>query len=103
MEAASRFAKSDWLGLGERLLSQEGPDALCLERLTESAGRTKGSFYHHFRGRDGFLAALAEHWRVAVVEPAAAPYRADPTPAGWRTLLHDAPFQLNQPFERNLR
>jgi len=101
--AAGRFTRSDWLALGERLLSDEGPSALSLERLTEAAGLTKGSFYHHFRGRDGFLAALVEHWRATVVEPAAAPYRADPTPAAWAALLHDAPFQLNQPFERNLR
>jgi AcrR family transcriptional regulator len=102
-QAANRFAKSDWLELGERLLSEEGPQALSLERLTEAAGRTKGSFYHHFQSRDGFLAALAAHWRERVVEPAATPYRNDPNPAAWRVLLLDAPFQLNQPFERALR
>ena len=47
-----------------QLLSEEGPPALSLERLTEAAGRTKGSFYHHFQGRDGFLAALVAHWRA---------------------------------------
>ena len=31
------------------------------------------------------------------------PYRDDPSPAAWRALLLDAPFQLNQPFERALR
>jgi len=102
-QAASRFAKSDWLELGERLLSQEGPLALSLERLTEAAGRTKGSFYHHFQSRDGFLAALTAHWRERVVERAAQPYRDDPSPAAWRALLLDAPFHLNQPFERGLR
>jgi AcrR family transcriptional regulator len=98
-----RFAKADWLKLGERLLSTEGPDGLSVERLTEAAARTKGSFYHHFGGRADFLAALTQHWRETVVEPAARPYRDDPTPAAWRALLHDAPFQLNQPFERALR
>jgi AcrR family transcriptional regulator len=102
-QAANRFARSDWLELGERLLSEEGPQALSLERLTEAAGRTKGSFYHHFKGRDGFLATLAGHWRERVVEPAAKPYRDDPSPATWRALLLDAPFQLNRPFERGLR
>jgi AcrR family transcriptional regulator len=99
----SRFTKRHWLKLGERLLSAEGPGALSLERLTEAAGRTKGSFYHHFGGRDDFLAALTQHWRETVVEPAARPYRDDPRPAAWRALLRAAPFQLNQPFERALR
>ena len=102
-EPQSRFSKADWLRLGERLLSAEGPDGLSLERLTEAAGRTKGSFYHHFDGRDGFLAALAQHWRDTAVEAATKPYRDDPSPATWQALLHDAPFQLNRPFERALR
>jgi AcrR family transcriptional regulator len=99
----ARFARSDWLELGERLLSEEGPQALSLERLTEAAGRTKGSFYHHFQGRDGFLAALTARWRETVVERTARPYRDEPNLAAWRALLLDAPFQLNQPFERGLR
>jgi AcrR family transcriptional regulator len=98
-----RFAKSDWLALGAQLLSEEGPTALSLERLTEAAGRTKGSFYHHFHGRDGFLAALVEHWRALTLEAEAEPYRDNPDPAAWRDLLHAAPFQLNQPFERGMR
>jgi AcrR family transcriptional regulator len=101
--APSRFSRSDWLSLGERLLSEEGLEAMSLERLTEAAGRTKGSFYHHFGSRDDFLAALTQHWRDTAVEAAARPYRDDPRPAAWQALLHDAPFQLNQPFERALR
>jgi AcrR family transcriptional regulator len=104
MDAVSpsrRYSKQDWLALGEQRLSTEGSGALSLERLTGAAGRTKGSFYHHFQSRDDFLAALVEHWRATVVEPAAAPYRADP--AAWPALLHHAPFELNQLFERALR
>lgn len=101
--APSRFTNSDWLSLGERLLCEEGAAALSLERLTEAAGRTKGSFYHHFQSRDDFLAALTRRWRETVVEPAARPYRDDPRPAAWQALLHDAPLQLNQPFERAVR
>jgi AcrR family transcriptional regulator len=101
--AAGRFSKLDWLKLGERLLSDDGPAALSLERLADAAGRTKGSFYHHFQSRDDFLAALTQHWRDTVVEAAARPYRDDPRPAAWQALLHAAPLQLNQPFERAVR
>jgi AcrR family transcriptional regulator len=96
-----RFTRLDWLTLGEQRLSADGPGALSLERLTQAAGRTKGSFYHHFQSRDDFLTALVDHWRETVVAPASQPYRDDP--AAWPTLLHDAPFDLNQPFERALR
>jgi AcrR family transcriptional regulator len=101
MSATGKFTRLDWLRLGEQRLSIDGPSALSLERLTGAAGRTKGSFYHHFQSRDDFLAALVDHWRETVVEPAAAPYRADQ--AAWPALLHAAPFELNQPFERALR
>jgi AcrR family transcriptional regulator len=99
----SRFTRHDWLKLGERLLSTEGPEALNIERLTQAAARTRGSFYHHFNGRDAFLAALTQHWRSTAVEAEARPYRDDPSPIAWQALLHDAPFHLNQPFERTLR
>lgn len=101
LPSSSRFSKQNWLTLGEHRLATEGPGALSLERLTEAAGRTKGSFYHHFQSRDDFLAALVDHWRETVVEAAARPYRDDPT--AWPALLHAAPFDLNQPFERALR
>src|ERR1700719_3527644 len=101
--APSRFSKADWLRLGERLLSEEGPEALSLERLTEAAARTKGSFYHHFRSRDDFLGALTQHWRETAVAAAAGPYRDDPRPAAGGARLHAAPFNLTQPFERALR
>jgi AcrR family transcriptional regulator len=102
MDAATgKFTRRDWLLLGEQRLSSDGPGALSLERLTTSAGRTKGSFYHHFESRDDFLAALMDHWRATAVEASAKPYRDNP--AAWPALLHDAPFELNQPFERALR
>jgi AcrR family transcriptional regulator len=104
MDAVStprRFSKQHWLAFGEQRLSTEGPGALSLDRLSAAAGRTKGSFYHHFQSRDDFLAALVDRWRETVVDAAARPYRDDP--AAWPALLAAAPFELNQPFERALR
>lgn len=71
-----RWSVEDWLAFGAERLREGGPEALALDRLCAAAGRTKGSFYHHFptmgeftrrvltRWRDGALAAL-ETWREA--------------------------------------
>lgn len=58
----SRFGRQDWLGLGLRLLAEQGPEALTVERLTAAAGKTRGSFYHHFTDQAAFMAGLGERW-----------------------------------------
>ena len=61
----SRFEKSEWLKLAQDVLKSDGPAALTLERLTTAAGKTRGSFYHHFNSRDEFLRALMLDWQAA--------------------------------------
>lgn len=62
MAKPQRFARDDWVALGLQLLAREGAEALTLERLTEAAVRTRGSFYHHFADHADFLAALGAAW-----------------------------------------
>ncbi|MGQ3136999.1 MAG: TetR/AcrR family transcriptional regulator [Sphingopyxis solisilvae] len=57
-----RFAKADWIVIGLAGLRQEGPDALTIERLTATARRTRGSFYHHFASHEDFVRAMADSW-----------------------------------------
>lgn len=57
------MGRDDWLALGLARLAAEGPTALLLERICAAAGKTRGSFYHHFEDHADFLDALAEHWR----------------------------------------
>jgi AcrR family transcriptional regulator len=57
-----RFGREDWIALGLSLLSRYGPEALTVERLTDAAKKTRGSFYHHFDDQQAFLGALGEHW-----------------------------------------
>lgn len=99
----ARFTRTDWLELASRLLAEEGPAGLVIERLTEAAKRTRGSFYHHFASRDAFLAALMEHWRDKVIEAAAQPYRDNPSPETLKALLREAPHTWNHAFEREVR
>ena len=58
-----RFSRDAWLSLGEERLKAEGPSALGLDALCAAAGRTKGSFYHHFRSTEAFVEALVGRWR----------------------------------------
>jgi AcrR family transcriptional regulator len=56
-----RMARSDWFLIGERILVDVGSGGLTVEELTHRAGVTKGSFYHHFGSRDGFVSAFLDH------------------------------------------
>ncbi|SDJ17133.1 DNA-binding transcriptional regulator, AcrR family [Actinokineospora alba] len=54
--------KRDWLREGISILTEEGSQALTIDRLCGRLGLTKGSFYHHFAGMTGYKAALLEHY-----------------------------------------
>ena len=98
-----RFSRQDWFALGTRLLANEGPGALSIERLTEASGRTRGSFYHHFEGREDFLGGLLDSWRERVIEQASVKFRESSDPEVWRALIRDAPFDFDHAFERAVR
>lgn len=59
----ARFGKDDWLDLGLKALGEKGPDGLTIDALTARAGKTRGSFYHHFESMDVYRTALGQHWR----------------------------------------
>lgn len=59
---SARLSPTDWCDAGLSLLRDEGMPALTIERLCEALGRTKGSFYHHFRDLSAFLAMLLSRW-----------------------------------------
>ena len=58
-----RFGKEDWLQLGLAQLAAGGPRALRSTELVDAAGKTIGSFYHHFADQNDFFDALVAHWR----------------------------------------
>ncbi|MCA8899705.1 MAG: TetR/AcrR family transcriptional regulator [Hyphomonas sp.] len=99
----ARFSRDDWLALGARLLAEEGPEALTLERLTDAAGRTRGSFYHHFAGREAFLTALMDWWRAQVIDALASRLEGQSDPAAIRALLRDLPMEWDTRFELGVR
>lgn len=98
-----RYSKPDWLELGMRLLREDGPGTLTIDGLTEAAGRTRGSFYHHFASRDGFLSDLMAHWRAQAIEAKAQLLQADPSPQGLLAFLREEPLRMDFRFERAVR
>lgn len=57
------MSRAHWLELGLTALSEGGPGAITLDALTARAGRTRGSFYHHFRDQEDFIAGVLSAWR----------------------------------------
>ncbi len=51
-----------WLDAGLALLTEQGPAGVTIDALCGRLGLTKGSFYHHFRGRSAFQVALLDHF-----------------------------------------
>jgi len=65
----TRYATPDmFYAAAMRLLAGPGLPALRIGRLCREVGVTSGSFYHHFGGWDGFVAALLAHWTDDQVE-----------------------------------
>ncbi|MBL8531850.1 MAG: TetR/AcrR family transcriptional regulator [Hyphomonadaceae bacterium] len=98
---APRFGREDWIELGLRLLARQGPETLTLERLTQAAGKTRGSFYHHFVDHQAFLAALGEYWLAHEIDAVIA--RIDKAPAARREALARHAAGIDHALERNLR
>lgn len=76
---------------------------MTIEQLTAAAGKTRGSFYHHFVDRDVFLSELMTDWRRRALEDRATELRKDGSPENLRAFLKAEPFRMDQFFERALR
>lgn len=82
-----RDARQPWLDAGLDILETHGPAVLTIDELARRLGRTKGSYYHHFRSRAGFVDALLRYWEEAsTLRIIAAAEAARETAAKKRTL-----------------
>ena len=98
-----RFDREDWIELGLSLLARCGPEALTVERLTEAAGKTRGSFYHHFEDHRAFLAALGEHWLTNEIDAVTAGIDTARMTGTRRADLARHAAHIDPALERNLR
>ncbi len=51
-----------WLDAAIKTLITEGMDAVRIDRLATKLNITRGSFYHHYKNRDGLLRAVLDHY-----------------------------------------
>lgn len=101
MPASLRFSQEDWIVLGLTQVAGHGLGALTVDRLCEAAGRTRGSFYHHFADHQAFIRRMMEYWEKRDTEDAIADVeRAPGDRANALTVLASA---INHRLESRLR
>jgi TetR/AcrR family transcriptional repressor of nem operon len=77
MADAKHESKTRLLNAAMRVIRARGYNATRIEDVCEAAGLTKGSFFHHFKGKEELALATAAHWDELTGDVfASAPYRA---------------------------
>ncbi len=70
-------SKTKLLDAAMHVIRARGYNATRIEDVCEAAGLTKGSFFHHFTGKEDLALATARHWDALTGDVfATAPYRA---------------------------
>lgn len=87
--------------MGLEVLAADGADALTLERVTAAAGKTRGSFYHHFEEYEVFLTALGATWLQLYTDDVIA--EAESARGKRRETLARRAVRIDQKLERELR
>lgn len=98
-----RFSRDDWLDFGLAQLADGGPEALSVHPLCQAAGRTIGSFYHHFDDHAGFVDAMLARWRKLNTDDVIAETDDLSDPVERSARLNAVAIALNQPVELGVR
>jgi TetR/AcrR family transcriptional regulator, transcriptional repressor for nem operon len=81
MPETQHQSKTKFLDAALHVFRSKGYTATRIEDICETAGLTKGSFFHHFDTKEALALAAAEYWGVTTSGLfASAPYRAVPHP-----------------------
>lgn len=57
-----RLTRQDWIDAAFDLLIEGGIGSVSIDQLAGRLGITRGSFYHHFSGREDMLQAVLDYW-----------------------------------------
>jgi AcrR family transcriptional regulator len=99
----SRFSKTDWLDLGLKVLTRNGPGSIRIDTLCAEAMRTKGSFYHHFKDRDAFITELMTHWEKQLTANVIKKTERASNPDARLAVLNRLAGRIDMELERALR
>jgi TetR/AcrR family transcriptional repressor of nem operon len=81
MTNAKNDSKTKLLNAALHVIRAKGYTATRIEDICETAGLTKGSFFHHFKSKEDLALEAAKYWDAVTGGLfAAAPYRALPDP-----------------------
>lgn len=87
-DGSGRLTPEDWSRAALQAIATGGLAAVAVEPLAAALGTTKGSFYWHFRNRDGLVQAALALWEQEHTEAVIRLVEAEPDPlARLRTLL----------------
>jgi AcrR family transcriptional regulator len=81
-------SREDWIDAAWSALGEGGVEGVRIERLARQLGVTKGSFYWHFKNRQGLIDALIDRWFSMREENREEFLRENPDPADrmWKVI-----------------
>jgi len=56
------ISRDDWIDAAWNILGEAGVEGIRIEQLARKLEVTKGSFYWHFKNRQGLVDAMIERW-----------------------------------------
>ncbi|HOE17109.1 MAG TPA: TetR/AcrR family transcriptional regulator [Syntrophorhabdaceae bacterium] len=101
--SSEKSAKTIWLEQGLKILATQGPAALCIENLTATTGKTKGSFYHHFGSREKYIELLLEYHERTTIDEIIAFVRQENNPGAQLKRLTKLSYQISSDLELVIR
>ena len=67
-QSSTPLSRSDWIKAGQQMLIKSGIDSVRVETLAQNIGITRGSFYHHFKGRNELLQEILVDWKTRATD-----------------------------------
>lgn len=88
---------------GLDLLRKQGYGALRLENLCEQMGKTRGSFYHHFKDMNAYIGRLLQHWQTVQTQAAIDKSELEKDPKARMAVLDETVRALDHRLDQIVR